>query len=134
MHSFLSPLDELIRQTTITCAEMGLLLLRVRDESQMTIKTHQKMIESSILYGSRKALQSEIETVDLNKRVEDLEREKQDLLKKMDEQQEENDVWIKSETHRMEVLESNYQEEIKVLKRTIQQLKMLLEGSNTPED
>uniref|UniRef100_A0A3Q2EBX9 Axonemal dynein light intermediate polypeptide 1 n=1 Tax=Cyprinodon variegatus TaxID=28743 RepID=A0A3Q2EBX9_CYPVA len=116
--------DELIRLSTITCAEMGLLLLRVRDEIQMTIKTYQKMIESSILYGYRKALQSELEMVDLNKRVEDLEREKQDLLKKMDEQKEENDVWIKSEAHKIEVLESNYQEEIKVLERTIQQLKV----------
>ncbi|XP_038157182.1 axonemal dynein light intermediate polypeptide 1 isoform X3 [Cyprinodon tularosa] len=116
--------DELIRQTTITCAEMGLLLLSVRDESQMTIKTYQKMIESSILYGSRKALQSELEMVDLEKRVEDLEREKQDLLKKMDEQKEENDVWIKSEAHKILVLESNYKEEIKVLKRNLQQLKM----------
>ncbi|XP_038154734.1 axonemal dynein light intermediate polypeptide 1-like isoform X2 [Cyprinodon tularosa] len=126
--------DEIIRQTTITCAEMGLLLLRVRDESQMTIQTYQKMVESSILFGSGKALQSEIETVDLNKRVEDLEREKQDLLKKMDEQQEENDIRRKSEARRKEVLESNYKEEIRVLKRTIQQLKMLLEGSKTLED
>ena len=32
--------DELIRQTTITCMERGLLLLRLRDESRMTLHAY----------------------------------------------------------------------------------------------
>ncbi len=34
-------LDELIRQVTISCAERGLLLLRVRDEMRVTIAAYQ---------------------------------------------------------------------------------------------
>ena len=38
-------LDELIRQTTITCVERGLLLLRLRDESRITL--HAYMVTST---------------------------------------------------------------------------------------
>lgn len=33
--------DELIRQVTVSCAERGLLLLRVRDEARMTVAAYQ---------------------------------------------------------------------------------------------
>jgi dynein light intermediate chain len=52
----LSPLDEMIRQVTINCAERGLLLLRIRDEIQMTISAYQILYQSSIAFGIRKAL------------------------------------------------------------------------------
>jgi dynein light intermediate chain len=48
--------DELIRQVTVSCAERGLLLLRVRDEIRMTIHCYQSLLESSIAYGLRKAI------------------------------------------------------------------------------
>lgn len=48
--------DELIRQITISCAERGLLLLRVRDEARMTVAAYQTLYESSIAFGMRKAL------------------------------------------------------------------------------
>ena len=51
--------DELIRQVTISCAERGLLLLRVRDEIRMTIAAYQTLYESSVAFGMRKALQAE---------------------------------------------------------------------------
>lgn len=54
---YLFPLDELIRQVTINCAERGLLLLRVRDEIRMTVAAYQTLYESSIAFGMRKALQ-----------------------------------------------------------------------------
>ena len=40
------PIDELIRQVTINCAERGILLLRVRDEIRMTIAAYQTLYES----------------------------------------------------------------------------------------
>jgi len=61
--------DELIRETTINCAERGLLLLRVRDELQMTIATYQTLYESSVAFGMRKALQDEQGKSDMEKRV-----------------------------------------------------------------
>ena len=46
-------------QITINCAERGLLLLRVRDETRMTIVAYQTLYESSIAFGMRKALMAE---------------------------------------------------------------------------
>ncbi len=66
--------DELIRQITIKCAERGFLLVRVRDEIRGTIMAYQTLYESSIAYGMRKALMSEVrknEMVTLIKQLED---------------------------------------------------------------
>lgn len=65
--SFLA--DELIRQTTVSCAERGLLLLRVRDELQLTLSAYQALYESSVAFGVRKALQAEQGKAHLEKRV-----------------------------------------------------------------
>ncbi|CAB3400902.1 unnamed protein product [Caenorhabditis bovis] len=53
--------DELIRQVSVSCAERGLLLVRVRDEIRMTIMAYQTLLESAIAYGVRKALYIENE-------------------------------------------------------------------------
>ncbi|XP_063033772.1 axonemal dynein light intermediate polypeptide 1 isoform X2 [Melospiza melodia melodia] len=60
--------DELIRQTTVSCAERGLLLLRVRDELQLTLSAYQALYESSVAFGVRKALQAEQGKAHLEKR------------------------------------------------------------------
>lgn len=49
-------LDELIRQVAVSCAERGLLFMRVRDELRLTMATYQSLLESSVAYGLRKAL------------------------------------------------------------------------------
>lgn len=54
---------------TINCAERGLLLLRVRDEIQMTIAAYQTLYESSVAFGMRKALQAKQGKADMEKRV-----------------------------------------------------------------
>lgn len=61
--------DELIRQVCVNCAERGLLLLRVRDELQMTIAAYQTLYESGVVFGMRKALQAEQDKVDMLQRV-----------------------------------------------------------------
>lgn len=62
-------IDELIRQVTISCAERGLLLLRVRDEIRMTIAAYQTLYESSVAFGMRKALMAEQGKADMEKKV-----------------------------------------------------------------
>ncbi len=62
-------IDELIRQITISCAERGLLLLRVRDEIRMTIAAYQTLYESSVAFGMRKALMAEQGKADMEKKV-----------------------------------------------------------------
>jgi dynein light intermediate chain len=51
--------DELIREITINCNDRGYLLVRVRNEINMTIEAYQTLYESAISSGMRKALQSD---------------------------------------------------------------------------
>ena len=51
--------DEIIRQITLNCAERGYLLVRVRDEVRMVKSCYQRLYDSSIAYGMKKALVAE---------------------------------------------------------------------------
>ena len=57
------PLDELIRQVTINCAERGLLLLRVRDEIRMTVAAYQTLYESRLVRYSNQVSCTAMETI-----------------------------------------------------------------------
>ncbi|KAJ8605017.1 hypothetical protein CTAYLR_004555 [Chrysophaeum taylorii] len=71
--------DELIRQTTISCAERGLLLLRVRDEIKLTISAFKTLYESSVAFGMRKALMAQHKRAELTSRIEKLKSENKEL-------------------------------------------------------
>lgn len=43
---------------TVSCAERGFLLARVRDELNLTLLSYQTLYESSLAFGVRKALQA----------------------------------------------------------------------------
>ena len=77
-------LDELIRQITIHCAERGFLLVRVRDEIRMTINAYEKLYESAIAFGMRKALQAEDKKSKMITKVKELEQTIQDLEKEIE--------------------------------------------------
>merc|ERR1712227_363732 len=120
--------DEIIRQVTINCAERGLLLLRVRDEVNMTLQAYQTIYESSIGFGCRKALyarKGEVETGNLieslNSEILQLENESQDLKAKIEAIQ-------RKEERERETLKRKQAEEVQFLKRNNQQLKHQLEG------
>lgn len=74
-HGLLLVTDELIRQVAINCAERGLLLLRVRDELQMTLRAYQTLYESSVAFGMRKALMAEQGKSELERKVRSFERQ-----------------------------------------------------------
>ncbi|NXE55212.1 IDLC protein, partial [Casuarius casuarius] len=120
---YLSFKDELIRETTINCAERGLLLLRVRDEIQMTIAAYQTLYESSVAFGMRKALQAEQGKSDMEKRIAELEEEKRELEKQVNEQKAKCEAIEKRENERRQTEEKKHTEEVQFLKRTNQQLK-----------
>ncbi|CAI2378516.1 unnamed protein product [Moneuplotes crassus] len=67
--------DELIRQITINCNDRGYLLVKVRNEINMTIQAYQSLYESAISSGMRKALQSEQNKNDMADRIRQLEDE-----------------------------------------------------------
>ncbi|XP_062847409.1 axonemal dynein light intermediate polypeptide 1 [Trichomycterus rosablanca] len=125
--------DELIRQVTINCAERGLLLLRVRDEIRMTIAAYQTLYESSVAFGMRKALQAEQGKSDMEKKILDLEDEKKEHERQLNEQKAKCEAIERRETERRQVEEKKHTEEIQFLKRTNQQLKAQLEGIITPK-
>nr|XP_056702026.1 axonemal dynein light intermediate polypeptide 1 [Euleptes europaea] len=125
--------DELIRQVTINCAERGLLLLRVRDEIRMTIAAYQTLYESSVAFGMRKALQAEQGKSDMERRIAELEDEKRDLERQVNEQKAKCEAIEKRELERRQVEEKKHSEEVQFLKRTNQQLKAQLEGIIAPK-
>ncbi|XP_038613823.1 axonemal dynein light intermediate polypeptide 1 isoform X3 [Tachyglossus aculeatus] len=125
--------DELIREITINCAERGLLLLRVRDEIRMTIAAYQTLYESSVAFGMRKALQAEQGKADMEKKIADLESEKKDLERQVNEQKAKCEATEKRESERRLAEERKHAEEIQFLKRTNQQLKAQLEGIIAPK-
>ncbi|NXT24901.1 IDLC protein, partial [Syrrhaptes paradoxus] len=116
--------DELIREVTINCAERGLLLLRVRDEIQMTIAAYQTLYESSVAFGMRKALQAEQGKSDMEKRIAELEEEKQELQRQVSEEKARCDAIEKRENEKRQIEEKKHTEEVQFLKRTNQQLKV----------
>uniref|UniRef100_UPI0037E8475D axonemal dynein light intermediate polypeptide 1 n=1 Tax=Semicossyphus pulcher TaxID=241346 RepID=UPI0037E8475D len=125
--------DELIRHVTINCAERGMLLLRVRNEIRMTIDAYQTLYESSVAFGMRKALQAEQGKADMEKRIANLEEEKQNLKKQLNEQKAQCDANEKREIERRQSEEKKHAEEIQFFKKTNQQLKTQLEGIITPK-
>ncbi|XP_054026660.1 axonemal dynein light intermediate polypeptide 1 [Dryobates pubescens] len=120
--------DELIRQTTIACAERGLLLLRVRDELQMTLAAYQALYESSTAFGLRKALQAEQGKADMEKRIAELEEEKQELERQVSEQKALCAATEKREDEKRQIEEKKHSEEVQILKKMNQQLKAQLES------
>lgn len=125
--------DELIRQVTINCAERGLLLLRVRDEIRMTIAAYQTLYESSVAFGMRKALQAEQGKAEMEKRIEDLENEKRDFERQVNELKAKCEQIEKRATEQRQIDEKKHQDEMQFLKRTNQQLKAQLEGIIAPK-
>ncbi|CAM9771861.1 unnamed protein product [Bubo scandiacus] len=124
--------DELIREVTINCAERGLLLLRVRDEIQMTIAAYQTLYESSVAFGMRKALQAEEGKSNMEKRIAELEEEKRELERQVSEQKAKCEAIEKHENERQQIQEKKHAEEVQFLKRTNQQLKAQLESITAP--
>lgn len=56
----------------VNCGERGLLLSRVRDESQTTLAAYKTLYESSIAFGIRKALLAEKARAKMKKTVKAL--------------------------------------------------------------
>lgn len=127
LRTFLSLLDELIRQITINCAERGLLLLRVRDEARMTISAYETLYESSIAYGVRKALVAEQRKIDLGQKLQELSSSKRELQQQVESLKATIEMTQARATEKREIEEKTHAEEVERLTRTNEQLKTSLE-------
>merc|ERR1719158_1110380 len=119
--------DELIRQITINCAGRGLLLLRVRDELRMTVAAYQGLYESSVTFGMRKALRSEQLKAELNKRTKEVEMQKLNLTRRVEELKNFCEATETSFRDNQAALEKKHAEELQGLKKINAALKGELE-------
>ena len=76
-------LDEIIRQVTLDLPERGLILMRVRDELNMTIDAYKQLYEGSLSYTVKKQLQATKGIDELQERIRLLEDRKAELEKKV---------------------------------------------------
>eukprot|EP01064_Diplonema_japonicum_P028635 TRINITY_DN4431_c2_g1_i1.p1 TRINITY_DN4431_c2_g1~~TRINITY_DN4431_c2_g1_i1.p1 ORF type:complete len:254 (+),score=66.68 TRINITY_DN4431_c2_g1_i1:39-764(+) len=114
--------DELIRQVTVSCAERGLLLLRVRDESRMTIKAFKTLYESSIAFGMRKALLAEQGKVDMQTKIRMLERRADELERANAELHAKCDAIHQQEVEQRKEAERKHQDDVTFLRKANHQL------------
>jgi dynein axonemal light intermediate chain 1 len=120
--------DEIIRQVTVNCSERGLLLLRVRDEINMTVGAYQTLYESAVAWGMRKALESEQGKTGLEETIERLEIEKSELTREVRDLKSKCEFIEKRENERRAHDEKKHNDEVVFLKRQNQQLKAQLEA------
>lgn len=118
--------DELIRQIALDGHELGLLLLRVRDEIRMTIDAYETLYESSVAFGVRKQLEAEQGMGELEQTVLDLEEEKRQLQQKVLQLKSGVEVVEKREIEHKAVQDKKRKEEIDYLKYQGQHLDAFL--------
>jgi len=116
--------DELIRQVTINCAERGILLLRVRDEINMTLEAYRTLYESSTAYGMRKALMAESGKSDLETKITQMSHEKENLETAVAELQAKMQGIENKYNEQKQAEELKHAEEISFLKKANHQIKV----------
>ncbi|KAF4730470.1 Dynein, axonemal, light intermediate chain 1 [Perkinsus olseni] len=120
--------DELIRQVTLDCPERGLLLLRIRNEIRMTIAAYQTLYHSSVVFGTRKQIQSEEGKDEAEQKLQELREKRRTLATKLAELERRCEAIERRESERNNIDERKRKEEIDFLKHQGQHLQTFLEG------
>jgi dynein light intermediate chain len=110
---------ELIRQITINCLERGILLMRIKNETAMTINTYKILYESCITYGMRTYISAEKEKNINTKKIYRLEDDCQNLedsIKELEQTLEEKKIQDKIEHDK---IVNQHEKEVEDLKRMI---------------
>ena len=110
---------ELIRQITINCLERGILLMRIKNETAMTINTYKILYESCITYGMRTYISAEKEKNINTKKIYRLEDDCQNLednIKELEQTLEEKKIQDKIEHDK---IVTQHEKEVEDLKRMI---------------
>ena len=110
---------ELIRQITINCLERGILLMRIKNETAMTINTYKILYESCITYGMRTYSSAEKEKTSCTKKIYKLEDDCQNLednIKELEQTLEEKKVQDKIEHDK---IVNEHEKAVEDLKRMI---------------
>ena len=120
--------DELIREVTVSCAERGLLMLRVRDEIRMNMQSFSTLYESSVAFGMRKALQAEQLGDDMENEIAELNSSNTELQRQVEECTAKCALVEQQEIERRASDFKAHQEEIAQLKKGINKLTLSLQA------
>ncbi len=104
--------DELIRQVTLNCLERGILLSRIKKESEMTVSSYQTLYESSVAYGIRTLLLAEEEKKKINDNIEKVESECEVLENEINNIIQEIEEMDRKDKERREEEKNKHEEEI----------------------
>jgi len=112
-----------IRQVTTTCPERGLLLLRVRDEMRMTIKSYQALNDASSAFGI-KVPRNDLNQRRQQKRYERLSRDKKRLEAERADLKEELQLVRRTFEEQKFADDKRHYEQVQFLKRVNQLLRV----------
>ena len=104
----------------------GLLRLRVRDEIRMTIAAYQTLYQSSVTFGTRKQLQSEVGKADMESAITELEEKKRSLEAQVVELKNQCEAIERRESEKRAITDRKRKEEVEFLKHQGQHLESFL--------
>jgi dynein light intermediate chain len=120
--------DEIIRQVTIDNPDRGLLLLRLRDEIQMTLGAYHTLYESAVAHGRHSADTGYYEKLELMSQIEELEGKTEVARQRVRELRLEVEHTRRRLKERREMDGKRFAEEVQFIKRANQQLKQETES------
>ena len=121
---------ELIRQVSLDSPERGLLLMRTRDEVNMTIDAYKTLYSSSVTFGIKKQLKAEQGIPALEETLQELEDTNSKLEVEVQELRSKLEIIEKRESERRLGEEKKRKEELDFLKYQGQHLDSFLKQMN----
>ena len=118
--------EEIIRQVCLTEPERGLLLLRVRDELEMTKLAYLTLYKSATTYAMKKQLQAEHGMHELTKQCDTLEQKKQKFENRVREQQKKIEEMTQKQREKKAEWDKKCEDEVEFLKYKEQHLTKFL--------
>lgn len=128
---YLQCFDELIRQVALDSPERGLLLMRTRDEINMTIDAYKTLYSSSVTFGIKKQIRAEQGIPALEEQAAQLKEANNQLELEVQELRSKLEIIEKREAERRTTEEKKRKEELDFLKYQGQHLDSFLKQMNT---
>ncbi|XP_014252861.1 axonemal dynein light intermediate polypeptide 1-like [Cimex lectularius] len=129
---FQQAFDEIIRQVTISCAERGLILLRVRDELKMTFTSYKLMFDDLLVYCDKKITPLEESLIPLEEEKQSLEKDIQKIKDDIDALNMLYDITQRRIAEKRHVENESHKDLVKAHIRTMLQLKKLIAVVSKP--
>jgi len=119
--------DHTILELTNDNPDQGALLSRIRDELNMTSDAYKKLYESSVSFGLNKAIEARRQNEKLHAKIDDMLKEKRELLDQNEYLNRKLTVVQKDEEKKREREMARYKLELRRLKNRNEQIKRGLE-------